>query len=83
MFISYFAEIRGKFYSDFLSLLWLYFVNGLCKPQVPNDVVAIYNMEFVKLPWQQLMPNMHVMESMAMVGIFCMLGNFQHFLVVC
>ena len=48
---------------------------------MPNDVVAIYNMEFVKLPWQQLMPNMHVMESMAMVGFFflCLLGSFRAF----
>ena len=52
-----------------MSLLWLYFVSGLCKPQVPNDVVAVYNLEFVQLPWQQLLPNIHVMESMASVSI--------------
>ena len=66
--LLYFLEIRGRFYNDFLSLLWLFFADVLCKPQVLNEVVAVYNMEFAKLPWQQLLPSIQVMETLARVS---------------
>lgn len=59
------ADVRGRFYNDFLSLLWLYFAAVLCKADVLPDVVSVFSMEFAQLPWQQLFPNVHVMESMA------------------
>ncbi|XP_053378040.1 ectopic P granules protein 5 homolog isoform X2 [Mercenaria mercenaria] len=58
-------DIRGRFYSDFLSLSWLHFATVLCKPDVSADVVSVFNMEFVQLPWKQLLPNIHIMETMA------------------
>ena len=66
--LLYFLEVRGRFYNDFLSLLWLFFADVLCKPQVLNEVVAVYNMEFAKLPWQQLLPSIQVMETLARVS---------------
>lgn len=63
------SDVRGRFYNDFLALLWLYFANVLCKADVSADVVAVFNMEFVQLPWQQLLPNIYVMETMARVSV--------------
>lgn len=58
------GDLRGRYYNDFLSLLWMYFSTVVCKADVSADVVLVFNMELTALPWQQLMPNIHVMETM-------------------
>ncbi|WAR26073.1 EPG5-like protein [Mya arenaria] len=58
-------DIQQMFYNDFLSLLWLYFAIELCKADSASEVVSLMNLEFSKLPWKQLMPNIHVLDTMA------------------
>ncbi|KAL4226903.1 Ectopic P granules protein 5 [Mactra antiquata] len=58
-------DVRGRFYNDFLSHTWLYFATILCNPNATADVISVFNIEFVTLPWKQFMPNIHVMETMA------------------
>jgi len=49
----------------------------LCKADVSPDVVSVFNLEVVKLPWQQLLPNLHVMDSMARVRILGKVGPLK------
>ncbi|XP_052280497.1 ectopic P granules protein 5 homolog [Dreissena polymorpha] len=57
-------DIHHRFFNDFLSLLWLYFATTLCVEDTAPTVVTVYNTQFAKLPWQQLVPNLAVMETM-------------------
>ena len=62
------SDTAPQFSSTVFSLLLMHYMTKLCHRSTPPHVSDVLVAEFSQLPWEQLKPDLQLLETMAQVG---------------